>query len=143
MRELKKVAGVEQISYSGNSFRSKVRFELTPTGRALGFDESEISSQIRAQLDGLEATRLTRGVNEVRVMIRGSQSNQRTLPDLSGLILISNSGQHAVLGDLQPSTGLTITGSNDSGDNPLSSNIWHVFREPVCHARVGACNRKV
>lgn len=100
VRELKKIAGVEQISYSGNSFRSEVRFELTPTGRALGFDESEVSSQIRAQLDGLEATRLTRGVNEVRVMIRGRQSNQRTLPDLSGLILISNSGQHAVLGDL-------------------------------------------
>ncbi len=100
VRRLQEIAGVGQISYSGNAFRSEVRFELTTAGRALGFDESEISSRLRAQLDGLEATRLTRGADEVRVMIRGDQGDDRVLPDLSGLILTSSEGKQAALGDI-------------------------------------------
>ncbi len=100
VRRLQEIAGVGQISYSGNAFRSEVRFELTTVGRALGFDESEISSRLRAQLDGLEATRLTRGTNEVRVMIRGDHGDDRVLPDLSSLILTSSEGRQAALGDI-------------------------------------------
>ena len=100
VRRLQEIAGVGQISYSGNAFRSEVRFELTTAGRALGFDESEISSRLRAQLDGLEATRLTRGTDEVRVMIRGDHGDDRVLPDLSDLILTSSEGRQAALGDI-------------------------------------------
>jgi multidrug efflux pump subunit AcrB len=100
VRQLQEIAGVGQISYSGNAFRSEVRFELTTSGRALGFDESEISSRLRAQLDGLEATRLTRGTHEVRVMIRGDHGDDKVLPDLSGLILTSSGGRQAALGDI-------------------------------------------
>ena len=100
VRRLQEIAGVGQISYSGNAFRSEVRFELTTAGRALGFDESEISSRLRAQLDGLEATRLTRGTHEVRVMIRGDHGDDRVLPDLSSLILTSSEGRQAALGDI-------------------------------------------
>lgn len=100
VRRLREIAGIEQISYSGNAFRSEVRFELTTTGRALGFDESEISSRLRAQLDGLEATRLTRGTNEVRVMIRGEQAATGILPELNDLILTSSEGRQAALGDI-------------------------------------------
>ena len=97
---LREVAGVGQISYSGNAFRSEVRFELTPTGRALGFDEAEISSRLRAQLDGLEATRLTRGTNEVRVMVRGEVQADRVLPEFDNLILTSSQGRQVALGDI-------------------------------------------
>jgi multidrug efflux pump subunit AcrB len=100
VRRLQEIAGVGQISYSGNAFRSEVRFELTTAGRALGFDESEISSRLRAQLDGLEATRLTRGTDEVRVMIHGDHGDDRVLPDLSDLILTSSEGRQAALGDI-------------------------------------------
>jgi multidrug efflux pump subunit AcrB len=100
VRQLREIAGVGQISYSDNAFRSEVRFELTTAGRALGFDESEISRRLRAQLDGLEATRLIRGSNEVRVMIRGDHAGSRILPDLNGLILTSSEGRQAALGDI-------------------------------------------
>ena len=100
VNRLKDIAGVGQISYSGNAFRSEVRFELTNAGRALGFDEAVISIQLRAQLDGLEATRLTRGINEVRVIVRGDHERPRILPDLDGLILTSRDGRQAALGDI-------------------------------------------
>ena len=100
VRSLREIAGVGQISYSGNAFRSEVRFELTQAGRALGFDESEISRHLRAQLDGLEATRLTRGSDEIRVMIRGQHSGPRILPELKNLVLTSNQGQQVALGDI-------------------------------------------
>ncbi len=100
VRQLREVAGVTQISYSGNAFRSEVRFELTTTGRALGFDEAEVSSRLRAQLDGLEATRLTRGRNEVRVMIRGNHTESQILPELNGLVLTASNGRQAALGDI-------------------------------------------
>lgn len=100
VRQLSEVTGVGQISYSGNAFRSEVRFELTPVGRALGFDEAEISSRLRAQLDGLEATRLIRGTNEVRVMIRGDHGDSGIVPDLSDLILTSTAGRQVALGDI-------------------------------------------
>ena len=100
VKKLREVAGVGQISYSGNAFRSEVRFELTPAGRALGFDETEISSRLRAQLDGLEATRLTRGTNELRVVIRGDRQEGRILPDFNSLILTSAKGRQVALGDI-------------------------------------------
>ena len=98
--ELSQLAGVGQISYSGNAFRSEARFELTPTGRALGFDEAQISSRLRAQLDGLEATRLTRGADEVRVMIRGEQQDGHVLPDFNEMILTSAEGRQVPLGEV-------------------------------------------
>ena len=100
VRDLREVPGVGQISYSGNAFRSEVRFELNATGRALGFDEATISRQLRAQLDGLEAARLTRGTEEVRVMIRGEHEGSRILPELDNLILTSAAGRQAALGDI-------------------------------------------
>ncbi len=100
VRQLREIVGVGQISYSGNAFRSEVRFELTAAGRALGFDESEISSRLRAQLDGLEATRLTRGSDEIRVMIRGDLTTSGVLPDLNGLVLTSSEGRQVALGDI-------------------------------------------
>ncbi|MEM7218260.1 MAG: efflux RND transporter permease subunit [Pseudomonadota bacterium] len=100
VEKLRHVAGVEQISYSGNAFRSEIRFELTSAGRALGFDESEISSRLRAQLDGLEALRLARGNNEVRVMIRGDHAATDVLPDLDNIILTSSQGRQVALGDI-------------------------------------------
>ena len=100
VRRLREIAGVGQISYSGNAFRSEVRFQLTAVGRALGFDEAEISTRLRAQLDGLEATRLSRGTDEVRVMIRGEHANTRVLPDLQALVLTASTGRQAALGDI-------------------------------------------
>ena len=100
VRRLHQITGVEQISYSGNAFRPEINMQLNAAGRALGFDESVISSQIRAQLDGLEATRFTRGVDEVRVMVRGDALATGSLPDLSQLVLISSDGKQAALGDI-------------------------------------------
>jgi multidrug efflux pump subunit AcrB len=100
VRQLQEIGGVGQISYSGNAFRSEVRFKLTTQGRALGFDESEISSRLRAQLDGLEATRLTRGNHEVRVMVRGEHGDDKVLPNLSDIILTSHAGRQASLSDI-------------------------------------------
>ena len=100
VRQLKEIAGVGQISYSGNAFRSEVRFELTSVGRALGYDEAEISSRLRAQLDGLEATRFTRGNDEIRVVIRGDRQNSSTLSNLDSLILTSSAGRQAALSDI-------------------------------------------
>jgi len=100
VRRLSQLAGVGQISYSGNVFRSEARFELTSTGRALGFDESQISSRLRAQLDGLEATRLTRDNTEVRVIIRGERQDGRVFPDLKELILTSDEGRQVALGEI-------------------------------------------
>lgn len=100
VRQLQEIIGVGQISYSGNAFRSEVRFDLTTVGRALGFDESEISSRLRAQLDGLEASRFTRGNDEVRVMIRGNHGSSRVVPDLNDLILTSSEGRQVALGDI-------------------------------------------
>ena len=100
VRQLGDIAGVGQISYSGNAFRSEVRFELTTTGRALGFDEAAISQRLRAQLDGLEATRLTRGRDEVRVMIRGMAPGSEVLPALENLVLVSGDGRQVALGDI-------------------------------------------
>ncbi len=60
VRRLQEIAGVGQISYSGNAFRSEVRFGSLPRVGALGSTNPRFPA-VWAQLDGLEATRLTRG----------------------------------------------------------------------------------
>ena len=100
VRQLGDVPGVGQISFSGNAFRSEVRVVLTATGRALGFDEQEVSGRLRAQLDGLEAVRFSRGTDEVRVMVRGDRKDAATLSNLNDLVLTSGQGRQAALGDI-------------------------------------------
>ncbi|MEM1436753.1 MAG: efflux RND transporter permease subunit, partial [Pseudomonadota bacterium] len=100
VRELRSMPGVEQVSYSGNAVRAELVFELSAYGRALGFDEYELSRRVRAHFDGLEAVRFTRGTGEVRVMVRGEGQGARVLPNLSTIVLISASGQQVPLSDV-------------------------------------------
>lgn len=58
---------------------------LTAKAHALGLDLADVASQIRSSVFGLEAQRVQRGREEVRVMVRLPLENRSSLNDLQGI----------------------------------------------------------
>ena len=84
------------------SATGKMQFDLTmrPEGERLGFSAEEVSRQVRNAYYGVEALRLQRGRDEVKVMVRLAETQRKTELDLSGLILRSADGVEAPLDEV-------------------------------------------
>ncbi|MBG0775226.1 MAG: efflux RND transporter permease subunit [Desulfovibrionaceae bacterium] len=81
------------------SAQGKRQFDFTmrPEGRSLGLRSREVANQVRASFYGVEALRLQRGRNEVKVMVRLPEAERKSEYNLEELILRSPSGQEIPL----------------------------------------------
>ena len=86
--ELATYKGVSEISDS--LVEGKPQLEITgvtPTGRALGFDRQAVATQARAAFFGVEAERVQRGRDEVRVYVRLPERQQDSIDDATDLFV--------------------------------------------------------
>jgi len=83
------------------SSTGKMQFDLAmrPEGERMGFSAEEISRQVRNAYYGVEALRLQRGRDEVKVMIRLKGEERKTEGDLLSLILRSPDGMEVPLNE--------------------------------------------
>ncbi len=70
-------------NFSGG--KEELNIVLNERAHALGLDLSEVASQVRASIFGLEAQRVQRGRDEVRVMVRLPAQHRSSLEDLNNL----------------------------------------------------------
>ena len=95
-----------QDNYSGG--KEELNINLTPRAHALGLSLSDIATQVRGSIFGLEAQRLQRGREEVRVMVRLPEENRSSVGDLSRLsILVGENNEAIPLSDLAVITPTT------------------------------------
>lgn len=88
-----------QDNFSGG--KDELNIALTPKAHALGLDLANIASQVRASIFGLEAQRIQRGRDEVRVMVRLPLENRSSLDDLRRLpIRVGANNERIPLADL-------------------------------------------
>jgi multidrug efflux pump subunit AcrB len=67
LARFKSVSGLEDnLSYD----KPELLVKLTPKGEALGFSTARVAKDLRARLDGIEATSFARGSHEVKVKVR-------------------------------------------------------------------------
>ncbi|MFT4635336.1 MAG: multidrug efflux pump subunit AcrB [Arenicella sp.] len=88
-----------QDNYSGG--KEELNIKLTEKAHALGLSLSDVASQVRGSIFGLEAQRLQRGREEVRVMVRLPEEDRSSMDDLARLsILVGPQNDAIPLSDL-------------------------------------------
>ncbi|MGK0374601.1 MAG: multidrug efflux pump subunit AcrB [Arenicella sp.] len=88
-----------QDNYSGG--KEELNISLTEKAHALGLNLADVASQVRGSIFGLEAQRLQRGREEVRVMVRLPEKNRSSIDDLARLsIMVGPENEAIPLSDL-------------------------------------------
>lgn len=80
---LKTVPGIFQISDNLAPGKRHLQIEITPAGEAAGLTPAAIGLQLRASFHGIEAQRIQRGHEEIKVMVRYPRERRRSLRELA------------------------------------------------------------
>jgi len=93
--------GVVDVSNSDRRGREELIVrDLTPQGKALGFDLNMVMNQVRDAFYGNEVQRLQRGRDEVKVMVRYPESERESLANLETMKLRTPAGEEVLLMDV-------------------------------------------
>ncbi|HDH05990.1 MAG TPA: efflux RND transporter permease subunit [Nitrospirae bacterium] len=77
--------GVSDITDNFAKGKRELKVRLRPEARALGITGEKLGRQVRAAFFGVEALRIQRGRNEVKVMLRYPKEERRSLGDLESM----------------------------------------------------------
>ncbi|WP_103029345.1 efflux RND transporter permease subunit [Salinibacter altiplanensis] len=80
---LRRFGGVFDIKSDQEQGKRELELELKPGARTLGLSLNDLAGQVRAAFFGLEAYRLQRGQNEVRVYARLPDDQRNSIEDLN------------------------------------------------------------
>ncbi len=93
--------GVVDVSNSDRRGREELIVrDLTPRGKALGFDLNMVMNQVRDAFYGNEVQRLQRGRDEVKVMVRYPESERESLANFEKMKLRTPAGEEVSLLDI-------------------------------------------
>lgn len=100
-RQLRQYPEVFDIQDNFSGGKEELNISLTPKAHALGLSLADVALQVRGSIFGIEAQRIQRGRDEVRVMVRLPESNRSSINDLSQLkIRVGQQNQPIPLSDL-------------------------------------------
>jgi len=100
--------GVFEIGDSLSDGKEELRVELTPQGHLLGLTRNDIVGQIGQGFKGLQAQRIQRGRDDIRVLIRYPIDERRTISALNEMLIAAPNGRLVPLANvatLQPGRG--------------------------------------
>lgn len=85
--------GVVDIADSFESGKDEIKLSLKPAARNLGLTTEDLARQVRQAFFGLEAQRIQRGRDDVRVMVRYPQEERRSIANLEQMRIRTPDGQ--------------------------------------------------
>lgn len=89
---LEKYAGVYDIEDDFDAGRREVQVELLDSARALGLTTQSLATQVRAAFYGLEAKKLQRNREDVKIMVRYPRAFRRRVYDIESMRIATPSG---------------------------------------------------
>jgi len=92
--------GVFDIHDSFSDGKEELRIELTDEAHLLGISRADIIGTVRNTFFGLEAQRIQRGRDDVRVMIRAPIEERRSISDLDDILIQTPQNQQVPLSNL-------------------------------------------
>lgn len=77
--------GLYDIRDNFSSGKREIQLKLKPTALALGLRQDDLGSQVRAAFYGVEAQRIQRGRDDIKVMVRYPRNERESVEDLEEL----------------------------------------------------------
>lgn len=97
-RKLEEYPGVYEIRDSFRAGKEEIRLSILPSAELLGLSLQDLGRQVRQAFYGVEAQRIQRGRDEVRVMVRYPESERRSLGDLEAMRIRTPEGDEVPFG---------------------------------------------
>lgn len=85
--------GVFEIADSLSDGKEELQIELSPQGHLLGLTRNDIVGQVGQAYRGLQAQRIQRGRDDIRVLVRFPIDERRTLSSLSEMLITAPNGR--------------------------------------------------
>ena len=85
--------GVFEIADSLSDGKEELRIELNPQGHLVGLTRSDIVQQVGQAFKGLEAQRIQRGRDDIRVLVRYPIDERDTLASLNEMLITAPNGR--------------------------------------------------
>ena len=114
---LEELKGVGDVNDSRESITQEVQLKLKPLAYSLGFTVAEIASQTNASLYGIEAQRILRNSEEIKVMVRYPESERNAVSQVKNILIRTNTGVEMPLSELahiQLQDGVNLIRREDS-----------------------------
>ena len=92
--------GVFDIADSLSDGKEELRIELSPQGHLLGLTRSELVQQVGQAFKGLEAQRIQRGRDDIRVIVRFPFDERNTLSALDEMLITAPDGRQVPLANV-------------------------------------------
>ena len=89
---LRNFAGVSEIISTAQGSIPEINLVIKPSAEALGLTLNDLANQVRAAFYGVEAQRIQRGQEEVKVMVRYPKSERESLGNLENMYIRTPSG---------------------------------------------------
>jgi len=85
--------GVFEIADSLSDGKEELQIELSPQGYLVGLTRNEIVNQVGQAFKGLQAQRIQRGRDDIRVLVRFPISERRTIASLNEMLISAPNGR--------------------------------------------------
>lgn len=122
--KLNSLKGVGDVNDSRQSSAKEVQFALKPQAYGLGLTLADIASQVGNSFYGLEAQRILRNGEEIKVMLRYPESQRNSIAQVSDVLIVTPQGAELPLSEV---ADITVTqGVNgirrENGNRTI--NVW-------------------
>ena len=91
-RKLTEYPGLSEIADSFRPGKEELKLSVTPAGEALGVTLTDLGRQVRQAFYGEEAQRIQRGRDDIRIMVRYTAEERRSLESLYDLRIRTPNG---------------------------------------------------
>ncbi len=115
--KLAEYPGVLDITDSFRSGKQELKLSILPSGEALGLTLGNLARQMRQAFYGEEAQRIQRGRDDVRVMVRYTEAERRSLGSLDSMRIRTPAGSEvpfATVAEQHPGRGYSSIRRSDS-----------------------------
>lgn len=97
---LKGYEGVYDIENSNKGNIPEINLKIKPSAEALGLALTDLANQVRAAFYGVEAQRIQRGREEVKVMVRYPKSERESMGNLESMFIRTAEGDEIPLSEV-------------------------------------------
>jgi multidrug efflux pump subunit AcrB len=114
--KLKTYTGVYDIENSSRSGSQEINLKIRPSAEALGLTLSDLARQVRAAFYGVEAQRIQRDRDEIKVMVRYPREERQSIGNLESMFI------RTPLGDEVPFTSVAEINLQQSYSKLIRTN---------------------